>query len=205
MTKYDYAPGMPFLPEYLGGKSFPQVFSAPIDGPAPPIPTFTDDSIFAPSKKGIFQVVALVDSIYQFRAARADISRVQCPTSLSILDPAEATFLVHGEIPSVVDAPAFLGKEIPIENVIRVLGADEYTAAGQTETALATQFPRPEARHYDPNRIRKDLGSDKIYVIVRWDRFVFAACQNLEELQHAVSLLESTLECVERGEMRMKV
>lgn len=205
MTKYDYAPGMPFMPEYLGGKSFPQVFSAPIDGPAPPIPTFTDDTIFAPNKTGIFQIVALLDSIDQFRSARADISHIQQPESLLILDPAEATYIIHGEVPSVRDTPALLGKEIPSENIIRVLGGDEYVAAGHTAAALEKQFPRPEPLYYDPNRIRKDLGNDKVYVIVRWDRFVFAACRNAVELERAVSSLESTLEGVEGGEMRMKI
>lgn len=205
MTRYDYAPGMPFLPEYLGGKSFPQVFSAPIDGPAPPVPTFTDDTIFAPNKTGIFQIVALLDSIDQIRSARADISHIQQPESLLTLDVAEATYIVHGEVPSVRDAPALLGKEIPSENVIRVLGADEYTAAGHTNAALERQFPRPEPLYYDPNRIRKDLGADKVYAIVRWDRFVFAACRTAAELERAISSLESTLEGVEGGEMRMKI
>lgn len=205
MTKYDYGPGMPFMPEYLGGKSFPQVFSAPIDGPAPPIPTFTDDSIFAPVKTGIFQIVALLDSIDQIRSARADISHIQHPESLLTLDPAEATYIVHGEVPSIRDAPALLGKEIPSENIIRVLGGDEYVAAGHTAAALEKHFPRPEPLYYDPNRIRKDLGNDKVYVIVRWDRFVFAACRNAAELERAVAALESTLEGVEGGEMRMKI
>lgn len=205
MTKYDYAPGMPFMPEYLGGNSFPQVFSAPIDGPAPPIPTFTDDTIFAPNKTGIFQIVALLDSIDQFRSARADISRIQHPESLLTLDSAEATYIVHGEVPSIHDAPALLGKETPSENIIRVLGADEYTAAGHTAAALDKRFPRPEPLYYDPNRIRKDLGHDKVYVIVRWDRFVFAACRNAAELERAVAALESKLEGVEGGEMRMKI
>lgn len=205
MTKYDHAPGMPFLPEYLGGKSFPQVFSAPIDGPAPPIPTFTDDTIFAPTKTGIFQIVALINSVDQVRSARADVARIQYPETLLTLDPAEATYIVHGLVPSVHDASALLDEDIPCENIIRVLGADEYTAAGRTETALEKQFPRPEPLYYDPNRIRKDLGHDKIYVIVRWDRFVFAACRNAAELERAISSLESTLEGVEGGEMRMKL
>ncbi|TKA55111.1 hypothetical protein B0A49_12199 [Cryomyces minteri] len=204
MTRYDYESGMPFLPQYSGGKSFPQVFSAPINGPAPPVPTFTDDAIFAPHKTGIFQLVALVESMDQCRAARSDFSHLQFPGSQSNLDSAEATFIVHGEIPSIVDAPVLLSKDIPTANVIRVLGAAEYTAAGLTDAALAMDFPRPEPKFYDPNRIRKDLGSDKVYVIVRWDRFVFAACRNLAELQWAVSALETTLHSGLGEETRVK-
>jgi hypothetical protein len=65
-TKYDWAPGMPFFPQFRGGKSFPQVFCAPIDGPAPPIPMFTDDAVFHAEKKGCFQIVALLDSFEQW-------------------------------------------------------------------------------------------------------------------------------------------
>jgi len=192
MTKYDWAPGMPFLPHYEGGRSFPQVFSAPIEGPAPSVPAFTDDTIFAPSKSGLFQIVALLDSIGQLSAARADIAELKPSGPLSVLDPSEATYIVHGAsgAPRVNVLP---DHEVRRQNIIRVLGAEEYTAAGRTGDAVIKSFPRPPPLFYDPNRIRKDLGRDKVYVIVRWDRFVFAACRDYSELQHAVSLVEATL------------
>ena len=193
MTKYDWAPGMPFLQQYEGGKSFPQVFSAPIDGPAPPIPTFTDDTIFAPEKKGLFQIVALLSSTDQLNAARADITQLKSCRSFWILDPSEATFIVHGGASGAASASSLPDKDEMRKNIIRVLGADEYVAADRTDDAITKGFPRPPPLFYDPNRIRKDIGYDKVYAIVRWDRFVFAACRNYSELQHAVSMVEVTL------------
>lgn len=193
MTKYDWAPGMPFLQQYAGGKSFPQVFSAPIDGPAPSIPTFTDDTIFAPEKKGLFQIVALLDRIDQLNAARTDIAQLKSSGSLSILDPSEATYIVHSVSSGAAPVSALPDKEKMRDNIIRVLGAEEYIAAGRTDDAISKGFPRPPPVFYDPNRIRKDIGYDKVYVIVRWDRFVFAACRNYTELKDAVSRVEPTL------------
>lgn len=192
MTKYTWAFGMPFLPQYEGGRSFPQVFSAPIDGPAPPVPAFTDDTIFAPNKRGLFQLVAVVDSIGQLSAVRADISRIKPSGPLLVLDPSEATYIVHGAC-GAPRVDALPDEEAIRHNIVRVLGTEEYTAAGRTDDAMAKSFPRPPPLFYDPNRIRKDLSRDKVYVIVRWDRFVFAACRNYSELQHAVSLVEATL------------
>ena len=193
MTKYDWAPGMPFLQQYEGGKSFPQVFSAPIDGPAPSIPAFTDDTIFAPDKKGLFQIVALLDSMDQLNAARADIAAIKPSGSLSVLDPSEASYLIHGGTSGAAPVSVLADKEASRQNVIRVLGSEEYIAAGRTDSVAAKNFPRPPPFFYDPNRIRKDLGYDKVYVIVRWDRFVFASCRNFSELQHAASLVEATV------------
>ena len=193
MAKYDWSIGMPFLPQYEGGKSFPQVFSAPIDGPAPAIPTFTDDTIFGPEKKGIFQIVALLDSVDQLHNVRGDLAHIKTSDSLSFLDPTEATLILHGEIPAVPQTSPLLGPESARGNTIRVLSAEEYTAAGVTESALKIGFPRPPPLFYDPSRIRKDLGFDKVYVIVRWDRFVFAACRDRSELQKAAGLIEGCL------------
>ena len=193
MAKYDWSIGMPFLPQYDGGKSFPQVFSAPVDGPAPAIPTFTDDTVFAPQKKGIFQIVALLDSIDQLPNARKDLALINTSDSLSALDPTEATLIIHGEIPAISKTSHLLYSESMRSNTIRVLSAEEYTAAGATESALKTRFPRPPPLFYNPNRIRKDLGLDKVYVIVRWDRFVYAACRDRAELQNAVDMIEESL------------
>ena len=186
MTKYDWENGMPFLPQYGGGKSFPQVFSAPIDGPAPTIPTFTDDAIFSPEKKEVFQIVALLDSVDQIDGATQGIARIKAVGTL--LDPSKATFIIHGEIPAV--STSSLPTTSSSMDIIRVLGSEEYEAAGLTEAAQKHPFKRHPPLLYDPNRIRKDLGSDKRYVIVRWDRFVFASCKNLQELQDAVEQVE---------------
>lgn len=189
MTKYDWAPGMPFLPQFGGGKSFPQVFSAPIDGPAPAIPSFTDDVIFGSNKRDVFQIVALLDALHQLTEAEADIGRIHALDGL--LNASDATFVVHGEVPAVCSTEIST-VSVSKANIIRLLGAKEYTATGLTEAARKLTFKRPPPLLYDPDRIREDLGFDVRYVIVRWDRFVFAACKNGDELKQAASQLEDS-------------
>ena len=193
MTKYDWSPGLPFLPQFDGGKLLPQVFSAPIDGPAPSSLTFTDDSIFSKEKKGVFQIVVILDSVDQLPAARSELAGVVPPDSVTQLDPSEATFIFHNQRSSISENLAALGSKPQRKNLVRVLGAEEYTAAGVSSDAEGSKFARPPPIFYDPNRIRRDLGYEKRYIIVRYDRFVFASCKNIQELQDAVGLIEKTV------------
>jgi len=193
MTKYDWEPGLPFLPQFGGGKSFPQVFSAPIDGLAPPIPEFTDDAIFAPHKTTVLQLVALLNSVDDIPTARVELESLSFSADKSVmLDLSEATLIVHNTatLPTSIFSPSQKASASSAESIIRVLDAAEYTAAGLTPAALATRFPRPEPLFYDPDRIRRDLGWDKKYVLVRWDRFVFASCKDVDELREAVAAID---------------
>ncbi|KFZ13759.1 hypothetical protein V502_06464 [Pseudogymnoascus sp. VKM F-4520 (FW-2644)] len=161
MTKYDWAPGMPFLPQFGGGKSFPQVFCAPINGPAPPIPMFTDDAVFNAEKNGCFQIVALVDSLLQLTAAMEEVKSItrQIRNGI-ILDTMETTYLVHNQIGSVSDvASAHIDLLQDTTACVRILDAEEYSSAGVTRTAIAANFTRPAPLYYDPNRVKKDLGA----------------------------------------------
>ena len=189
MMKYDYVPGVPFLPKYGGGVSFPQVFAAPIDRPAPSLPMFTDDEIFAESKTGIFQAVALVGSLEELEDARQQIESITAAHGEGqLVDLTETTYIVHNQ-PRHTLQPS----DAKLKHVIRVVDAEEYEAAGQTEEALARNFPRPPPLHYDPQRIRKELGANVLYVIVRWDRIVFASCQDLKEFTDALRMVAGTL------------
>jgi len=195
MTKYDWAPGMPFLPKFGGGKSFPQVFCGPINGPAPSMPMFTDDAVFSAEKKGCFQIVALLDSFEQLRIAKEDIKSVTRQVEGGVvLDAAETTYLVYNQIGSVPQTSLNLELLQDKRTCVRILDAEEYTAAGLTEAAIATNFARPAPLYYDANRIKKDLGASAKYVIVRWDRMVFATCRDVTELQQAVGLVQGCLD-----------
>jgi hypothetical protein len=193
MTKYLYSPGVPFLPKYGGGVSFPQVFAAPLDGPAPSLPMFTDDEIFAKSKRGIFQAVALVGSLQELQDARQQIASIRESSGVSqVIDLAETTYIVHGQRQQTPQASSIsMLKEM--KHVIRVVDAEEYKAAGETEDARARNFPRPPPLHYNPHRIRMDLGHDALYVIVRWDRIVFASCRDLKEFTDVLSMVAGVL------------
>ncbi|KFY79038.1 hypothetical protein V499_01921 [Pseudogymnoascus sp. VKM F-103] len=191
MTKYDWVPGMPFLPQFGGGKSFPQVFCAPINGPAPPIPMFTDDAVFKAEKNGCFQIVALLDSLQQLPVALEEVKSVTTQIGNGdILDSMETTYLIQNQRGSAAGpASAHLDLLQDTSTCVRIIDAEEYTAAG----AGTTGFTRPNPLYYDANRIRKDLGANARYIIVRWDRMVFAACKDAAELQKAICLVDGCL------------
>jgi hypothetical protein len=194
MTRYNYAPDTPFLANYGGGISFPQVFAAPIDQPAPSLPMFTDDVIFSKQKRGILQVVALIGSLEQLRDVQEDIVTMgRNYDEEDILFLAETTFIVHNQAGQTRQDSSFLSSLPRGGSIVRVVSAEEYRAAGETPDALTKGFPRPEPLKYDPGRIYKDLGTDVLFTVVRWDRIVFASCRSLVELKAALSTIPMVL------------
>jgi hypothetical protein len=198
MTKYDYAQDMPFLPQYSGGASFPQVFAAPIDGPAPSLPMFTDDAIFSKKKKSIFQVVVLIDNPAQLPVLQREISEYLPSgfTVAGVIDLTEVTYIVHNTSPKMTDSGLYKAPTIQ-SNVVRVVDAEEYVVAGETDEARALGFPRPKPIYYSPLRIRKDLGTEAKYVIVRWDRMVFASCNDIHSFGDALGKVAKVLNIFE--------
>jgi hypothetical protein len=156
---------------------------------------FTDDAVFKAEKKGCFQIVALIDSLQQLPAVKEDIKTITSQVGNGIiLDATETTYLVHGQTGSASkEASLYLDSLQDKTTCVRVINGEDYTAAGLTEAAIASKFTRSPPLYYDPNRIKKDLGADARYVIVRWDRMVFASCRNVLELPEAVSLVENCL------------
>jgi len=145
LPKYDWQEGLPFLPDSGGRKSFPQVFSAKIDEPAAPIPEFTDDTIFRKDKKGIFQIVAILDSELEIRSTIASLENLDVSASNAIIiEPKEATIIFHSKGESMPYDKSLIPSGHTIIDVVRVVDASEYTAAGQTPEALATGWKRPE-------------------------------------------------------------
>lgn len=194
MMRYNYTPDTPFLANYGGGISFPQVFAAPIDQPAPPLPMFTDDAIFSKQKRGVFQVVALTSSIEQLRDVRRSIVTLEKNYDIEdVLLLAETTYILHNCARQKNQDCSNLGSISQTESIVRVIDAEEYKAAGETPNALALTFPRPEPINYDPNRICNDLGKDVIFAIVRWDRIVFARCRSISELKVVLRTIDNVL------------
>ena len=188
MVKYDWTPGMPFLKDYEGGRCLPQVFSALIDGPAPAMPTFTDDTIFAGKKQCLFQVVVLLDELAGVSAAEKELAGIDT-CSAGELRAQEATFLIHD-----FATPRRRSVEAQRQdlNIIRVVTASEYEEVSALHPENAVHRPNPQ--FYNPNRIRDDVGHDKVFIIVRPDRFIFAACRDRTELEHTASLIAASLQ-----------
>lgn len=206
MVQYTYQKGMTvsFLPDMGGGKCFPQVYCSPLGPPPsspPPHPPkgkeqedkgrvevhFTDDVIFAPSKKGLFQIVALLNSVDEVADAQAALHSVS-PDPEFVL-PSETTYLIHD--PLATPSPSL---HLPL-HTYRIATAEEFGA----DEALCGSRPKP--LWYDMYRIRKEFGAGgrgqgTKFVVLRPDRFVYAVCDGKDGLGEALGRLGGVL----RGE-----
>jgi hypothetical protein len=188
MTQYAYEQGMLFITGPAGGKLLPQVYCMSLRPSEEQQTTkqimFTDDVIFAPHKTGLLRLVVLVGhadtSLPWDELAGVDT------WSKGLVSAAELTVIVED---SQADASGtHLGsraKEYPGTSLVRVATAEEFTTS-----VLCNNRPQPQ--YYDKLRIGKEVAY-KRYLVVRKDRFIFAACEDLEELKSALQSLLSAL------------
>jgi hypothetical protein len=183
MIKYEYKPGMAFLPDLAGGSCFPQVYCYPLavvktEGRV----QFTDDIIFAPGKKGLFQLVVLVDKVQELETAAEALRNVQKLSQDTIIS-SEATFIVHDALATFQGASMW-----PSSNgtAVRIATGSEFAA----DERLCGD--RPEPIYYDPSRMKKEAQGRR-FIILRPDRFVFSACVDKAELDIAASRIWSVL------------
>jgi hypothetical protein len=184
MIRYQYQPGMPFLPQYGGGVCFPQVYCAGLGGaPNAGRVAFTDDLIRGPTKEGLFQVVVLVDRIDEVASAVGALTGLS-QLSHGIVREDEATIFVH-------DLKAKLPSDLKMEvdqkaQLARIATASEFAA----DKRLCRNRPAP--KYYDAYRMKHEVHGKK-FVIIRPDRFVYAACSSLKELQRVAKLIPQAL------------
>ena len=189
MARYHYRPGMAFLPQYLGGRSFPQVYCSPLSRPAiahedgVPI-MFTDDVVFASDKTGLFQLAVLLDSAAEVPAAREAIKNVDRLSRSQILAH-EASYIIH-DLELTAKADPFDSHEVPRAYLVRIASGEEFA-----ESPLCAN--RPEPLRYDARQLKQDMHGRR-YIIVRPDRFVYAACETNEEVEDAASMLIDVLD-----------
>lgn len=172
-TVYKYEDGMGFDAELHGGVQFPQSFCVSISGQPDTRVQFTDDVIFANGKVKLFQIVALLSDIDQVSLAKEQISGLD--KVCSQLSPAETTFFVRNHA---------MGKKVSeerSENLFRIASAEEFSSS---ELCNGRQKPRL----YDEDNMWA-LANGKRYVILRYDKFIFAACNNRAELEAATKKL----------------
>jgi hypothetical protein len=144
---------------------------------------FTDDLIHAATKEGLFQVVVLVDRVDQVSpAVRALMGLSQLSQGLVRED--EATIFVHD---SKAKFPSDLKMEVVQKvQLARIATASEFAA----DENLCKNRPAP--KYYDACRMKQEVHGKK-FVIIRPDRFVYAACSSLEELQRAAKSVPQAL------------
>ncbi|KAL5358318.1 hypothetical protein BJX96DRAFT_182823 [Aspergillus floccosus] len=170
MVRYCYRPGMPFMPELNGGLCLPQVYCKSVGKNKEVF--FTDDVVFSLGKKGLFQVLVYLEQWSELESARETVASMKAVARNDIFVE-EATYIIH----DMVGEP-----ERGVEN----LGSVYQLASGDEFAASQLCEGRPVPRHYDPEYPAKSLRGGK-YVIVRPDRFIFAACATREELETAIS------------------
>lgn len=170
---YKYADGMGFVAELGGGVSFAQSFCVELEGHEENGRVqFTDDVIFAPEKKKMFQVVVLLDGLDQVPNAQAQLDGLD--SICSHLSTEEATYFIQR-------------KTLSANTVTK----EVQSGAGVFRTASAIEFSesdlsagRPEAEGYREDDMWRAV-KHKTFAIVRLDRFVFAACNGRTELEMA--------------------
>jgi hypothetical protein len=177
MTRYQYQPGLAFVEHMGGGLLLPQVYAF---GFRSRKIHFTDDLIFAPAKQGLFQLLILPTGTDEIEQLTTGLEAVE-EASRGLLFADEATVLVQSTKASMLP----LDIKIPQE-VARIATGDEFA---EHET-LCKGRPLPVG--YDELRMSKEVQQQK-YVVVRPDMFVFAACNNVVELEQAVSRLPGAL------------
>ncbi|RDW94158.1 putative monooxygenase [Aspergillus mulundensis] len=168
MIRYQFAAGMPFIPDLNGGLCLPQVYCKSRTGEV----FFTDDVIFHPSKRGLFQLLIYLENPSELESARESVSSIEGFAKGEIhLD--EATYVIN-ETEQSFDSSNLHGAD----SVYQLASAEEFAKSPLCEG-------RPEPQYYDMHYLGKTLGGSK-FVIVRPDRFIYAACSNGEELKQAI-------------------
>ncbi|KAK4934019.1 hypothetical protein LTR66_015769 [Elasticomyces elasticus] len=158
---------MPFMPEFDGGLCFPQTYCIAL-GPDANI-QFTDDVIF-PSGK-IFQLVVLLNGLHEMDAALEDLDGSY---QTGLLSAEDAIFFVPRSSNTNYTSHKQADRR---HRVFRTATGNEFA-----QSSLCTDRPVP--RGYDENLMWKSVGA-KRYVIVRMDRFIFAACNTKVDLAKA--------------------
>ena len=184
MIRYQWTQGMAFLPDLAGGRCLPQVYCRSVllaDKGDPPAVQFTDDVIFRPESKSTLRLVVLVDDLEQAAKAYAEMALLNLVAlSNGEVSTDEACYLVMSP-----ECQVRQPSDIQGQRTYRIATGEEFQSSKLCEN-------RPPPVGYDMHRIKTDLGGRK-YVLVRPDRFVFAACYTGEELVKACRRISGVL------------
>jgi len=177
-TRYKHSTGLPFLPDRGGGVMFSQTYCLPLGIEHSSRVAFTDDVVFTDQKQGLFQLVVLASGdLNELRRLKAELGslRTICPW----LDTDEATFFMQRRF-----VPAHLATgDAKLSNTYRTATAEEFERSPLC-------IGRPKVRDYKESDMWEGT-KHKAFVILRPDRFVFAAVDTSEDLEAALAHLTS--------------
>lgn len=194
MVRYKFSNGMAFLPDLAGGVCLPQVYCRPVfhstKGGTPAL-SFTDDVLLnGPRQNALLRLLVVVDGMRHAEEAWSELKGLEMErASRGEVSASTAMFLIHD--PSLELHDPKTQSSISLDNVYRVATGDEFAA-----TDLCKNRPYPSG--YDFYRIRKDVGGRK-YLLIRPDRFVYAACENTAQLLNACERIPATMLGVPRA------
>ena len=166
LIQYQWADGrgMAFIPSMNGGGCFPQVYATRVYGTGEVL--FTDDIIFSPSKKGLFQLVVLIKTAAECSELKNSPAGIEEATNGALVAD-EASIFAEDFISPQRDP-------IGDQQIYRFATGDEFSSS-----PLCTGRPRPAG--YDHHLMVKAARGNN-FIVLRPDRFVFAACRTTEEL-----------------------
>ncbi|KAK5052037.1 hypothetical protein LTR84_002841 [Exophiala bonariae] len=177
MTKYRYMNGFPFIGNMLGGINLPQVYA--FDLKSKQI-AFTDDLLFSPEKRGLFQLLILPRSVEETEDLTKDLKEIE-DVSNGLIRADEATVLIQS-----IDPRLSLNGRHYDQTITRLAIAEEFAA----DPVLCQNRPPPIG--YDEWRLGGEVKHKK-FVVVRFDRFTFAACDTSAQLKDVVRQIEKAL------------
>jgi hypothetical protein len=174
-VQYMHAEGMPFIPELLGGSNFPQTYCVPLGNGSQV--QFTDDAIFRDGKSKLFQVVVLIDGLDDLSTAIDAVAGIG--HLIDELSVEECTvFVPRHSLPMLSGE----GAHTQLDNRLFRTATDGEFA--KSNLCLNRAIPRG----YDETLMWKGMKGSR-FIILRPDRFVFAACRTKSELELAASIL----------------
>ncbi|KAE8372286.1 hypothetical protein BDV26DRAFT_274427 [Aspergillus bertholletiae] len=172
LIRYMYSDGMPFMPQFNGGLTLPQVFCKDMTGKV----HFTDDVIFRCEHKSIFRLFVYLCNDEELALTRTVLERVE--------DLSRGEFAAE-KVPHIIENITNSPVE-DVRNLFRVASAEEFA-----QSALCRD--RPEPTYYEPHLIRTMVGAK--YIIMRPDRVIFAACNDEQDLKTAIGCMNDILRC----------
>lgn len=161
---------MPFLPNFLGGRCLPQVYCRPVGQLVGEV-QFTDDTIFRKREPApLLYLLVYLSNAEELPEAQRAVAGVNYISRGEIQD-SDVTFLLETD--------SGVGK-----NVSSIPAFTLATAAEFSRSPLCSR--RPEPMYYDSGIMGKTLEGRK-YIVLRADRFIYAACRTEEELKATLS------------------
>jgi hypothetical protein len=162
---------MPFIPELNGGLSLPQVYGKRTNGEV----VFTDDIIFRSSHGGLFHIFVYLHNSQEIQEVRKVLREVEQLSKGTI---------VADNVPIILEELKSKGIEDCPNDIIQLATGEDFASS-----SLCNQRPKPML--YDPFTLGREVRGR--YCIVRSDRFIYAACNEIKELREAVQRMLSYL------------